>query len=66
MSRKNRPSKYTNKQIRNKQVTLVLRELEKNIETFRLTIEKKEEQLQKFSRILKRLKPNIKKYIKKI
>ena len=52
MSRRNRPIK-TNKQIRNKQqVALVLGELEKDRENFRLTIGKKDEQLQKLSRIL--------------
>ena len=40
MSRRNRPTK-TNEQIRNKQVALVLAVLEKDIENFRLTIEKK-------------------------
>ena len=52
MSRRNRPTK-TNEQIRNEQVALVLGELEKDIENFRLTIKKKDAQLQKFSRILK-------------
>ena len=44
MSRRHRPAK-TNKQIRNKQVALVLVELEKDIENFRLTIEKNDKQL---------------------
>ena len=35
MSRKNRPTK-TNEQIRNEQVALALRELEKNIENLKL------------------------------
>ena len=37
-------------------MSLVLGELEKDIENFRLTIEKKDEQLQKFSKILKATK----------
>ena len=40
MSRRNRPSK-TNEQIRNEQVALVLGELEKDIENFKIAIEKK-------------------------
>ena len=40
MSRINRPTK-TNEQLRNKQVALVLGQLEKDIENVRLTIEKK-------------------------
>ena len=55
MSRRNRPTK-TNEQIRNEQVSFVLGELEKDIENFRLAIEKKGEQLQKFSKILKATK----------
>ena len=47
MDRKNRPSK-TNEQIRNEQVALVLGELEKDIENFKVTIEKKDEQLNNF------------------
>ena len=55
MSRINRPTK-TNEQLRNKQVALVLGQLEKDIENVRLTIEKKDEQLQTFSMILKATK----------
>ena len=55
MSRRNRPT-ITNKQIRNEQLALVLGELEEDIENFRLTIEKKDEQLQKISSILKATK----------
>ena len=60
MSRRNRPTK-TNEQIRNEQVALVLGELKKDIENFRLTIEKNDEQLQKFSRILKATKTEYRK-----
>ena len=55
MSRRNRPTK-TNEQIRNEQVSLVLGELEKDIVNFKLTIEKKDEQVQNFSKILKATK----------
>ena len=55
MSRRSRPTK-TNEQIRNDQVSFVLGELEKDIENFRLAIEKKDEQPQKFSKILKATK----------
>ena len=64
MSRRNRPTK-TNEQIRNEQqVALVLGELEKDRENFRLTIEKKDEQLQKLSRILKANKTEYQKIYK--
>ena len=55
MNKRSRPTK-TNKQLRNEQITLVLGDLEKDIENFRLTIEKKDDQLNKYSKILKAAK----------
>ena len=63
MSRKNRPTN-TNEQIRDEQVSLVLGKLKKDIENFRLTIEKKDKQLQKFSKILKATKSECQKIYK--
>ena len=47
MGRRNRTSKI-NEQIRSEQVALVLGELEKDIENFKVTIEEKDEQLNNF------------------
>ena len=67
MSRRTRTSK-TNEQIRNEQVALVLGELEKDLkgelENFKIIIEKKDEQLNKFSKILKATKIEYQKLFK--
>ena len=56
MNRRNRLTK-TNKQTnKNEQVALILSDLERDIQNFKRTIEKKDEQLQQFSRILKATK----------
>ena len=54
MNRQNRPTK-TSEQLKNEQVALVLGKLEKDIENFRLTIEKKDEQLNEFSEQLNKI-----------
>ena len=67
MSRRTRPSK-TNAQTRNEQVALVLGELGKDLkgelENFKIIIEKKDEQLNKFSKILKTTKIEYQKLFK--
>ena len=63
MNRRNRPT-TTSEPLRNEQVALVLRDLEKDIEKFRLAIEKKDDQLNKYSKILKATKVEYQKFYK--
>ena len=51
MSRRNRQTK-ANEQIKNEQIALVLVQLENHIQNFKITIQKKDEQLQKFSKLI--------------
>ena len=46
----------TNEQTKNKQIALVLAELENDIQNFKITIQKKDEQLLKFSKLIKATK----------
>ena len=52
MNKRKRLTK-TKEQLRNKQVALVLGDLEKDIENFRLTTEKEDDQLNNYSKLLK-------------
>ena len=51
MSRRNRQTK-TNEETKNELIALVLAELENDIQNFKITIQKKDEQLQKFSKLI--------------
>ena len=55
MSKRNRQTK-ANEQIKNEQIALVLAELENDIQNFRIMIQKKDEQLLKFSKLMKATK----------
>ena len=55
----------TNEQTKNKQIALVLAELENDIQNFKITIQKKDEQLLKFSKLIKAIKTEYQKLHKK-
>ena len=63
MNRRNRPT-TTSEPLRNEQVPLVLGDLEKDIEKFRLAIKIKDDQLNKYSKILKATKVEYQKLYK--
>ena len=64
MSKRNRQTK-TNEQIKNEQIALVLADLENDIQNFKFTIQKKDEQLLKFSKLIKVTKTKYQKLHKK-
>ena len=49
-------TKKTNQQIKNEQIALILAELENDIQNFKITIQEKDEQLTKFSKLIKATK----------
>ena len=55
MSKRSRQTK-TNQQIKNEQIALILAELENDIQNFKITIQKKDEQLLKFLKLIKATK----------
>ena len=52
MSKRNRKAK-TSEQIKNEQIAIILGELENDIQHFKITVQKKDEHLNKFARIIK-------------
>ena len=55
MSKRSRQTK-TNQQIKNEQIALILAELENDIQNFKITIQKKDEQLLRFLKLIKATK----------
>ena len=55
MSQRNRQTK-ANEQIKSEQIVLVFSELENDIQNFKITIQKRDEQLLKFSKLIKATK----------
>ena len=55
MSRKNRQTK-TCEQIRNEKIAIILAELENDIQNFKITLKNKDDQLQKFAKLVKATK----------
>ena len=60
MTKRNRQAQ-TSKQTKNEQIAIILAELENDIQHFKITVRKKDEQLNKFARIIKATKTEYRK-----